>query len=148
MLFPPVYSFFLVGSFQFSSRRTLSSTHFAYCLPCYPRLSIFNWVSNLIDLILYVFCLFLRYTLVNSFCAFLCFRALILVGFLRLQLEAVFMSARFFLTANVSHGTLDLALFLVGMHSTAALSGHWRNSHIRHSECVFLISPVVHGLFS
>ena len=30
------------------------------------------------------------------------------------------MSARFFLTANVSHGTLDLALCLVGMHSAVA----------------------------
>ena len=30
------------------------------------------------------------------------------------------MSARFFLTANVSHGTLGLALCLVGMHSAAA----------------------------
>ena len=31
---------------------------FLSSLPCYSRLSIFNWVSNHIDLILYVFCLF------------------------------------------------------------------------------------------
>ena len=54
MLFTLVYSFFLAGSFQFSSSITLPSTHFFFCLPCYFRLSIFNWVSNIIDLILYV----------------------------------------------------------------------------------------------
>ena len=51
---------------------------------------------------------------------FLSFRTLILVEFFLLHLEAVFMSARFFLTVNVSHGTLGLSLCLVGMHSTAA----------------------------
>ena len=58
--------------------------------------------------------------LANSFFAFLSFRTLILVGFLLLHWEAVFMSARFFYTANVSYGTLGLALCLVGMHSAAA----------------------------
>ena len=57
--------------------------------------------------------------LANSFCA-LSFRALILVGFLLLHLEAVFTSACFFLTSNVSYGTLGLSLCLVGMHSAAA----------------------------
>ena len=51
---------------------------------------------------------------------FLSFRVLVLVGFFLLHLEAVFTSARFFLTANVSHGTLGLALCSVGMHSDAA----------------------------
>ena len=51
----------------------------------------------------------------NSFCAYLIFRALILVGFTLLHLEA-----RFFLSTNVCHGTLDLALYLLGMHSAAA----------------------------
>ena len=37
----------------------LPSTHFVYCLPGYPRSPIFHWVSNLINLILYVFCPFL-----------------------------------------------------------------------------------------
>ena len=46
MVFPQVYSFFLADSFQFSFR----SAHFIYRLPYYPRLSIFNRVSNLIDL--------------------------------------------------------------------------------------------------
>ena len=119
MLFPQVYSFFLVGSFQFSFRSALPFAHFVYPLPYYPRLSIFNRVSNLIDLILYSVCSF-RYMLINSFCAFLNFWALILVGFLLLHLEAVFTSARFFLTTNVSHGTLGLALCLIGMHSAAA----------------------------
>ena len=57
--------------------------------------------------------------LANSFCAFLSFRALALVGFFLLYLEAVFTSARFFLTANVFHGTLGLAFCLAGMHSAA-----------------------------
>ena len=56
----------------------------------------------------------------NSFCAFLSFSALVLVGFFLLHLEAVFTSARFFLTSNVSHGILGLVLCLVGMHSAAA----------------------------
>ena len=111
---------------------TLPSTHFVYCLPCYPRLFMFSRVSNLIDLILYVCsCM---YTLANSFCALLSFWVLILVGFLLLHRGAVFMSGRFFLTANVSHGTLGLALCLVGMYSIAALRRQWRSSHILHSE--------------
>ena len=60
------------------------------------------------------------YMLPNSFRAFLSFKALVLVGFSLLHLEAVFTSARFLLTANVSHGILGLALCLVDMHSTAA----------------------------
>ena len=70
-----------------------------------------------------------RHILVNSFCAFLGFWVLVLVKSLLLHLEAVFTSARFFLTANVSHGTLDLACTLLPL-----LSGHWWTSHIRHSE--------------
>ena len=60
-----------------------------------------------------------RNTLVSSFCA-LSFWALILVGFLLLHKEAFFTYACFFLTAEVSHETLDLALCFVGMHSAAA----------------------------
>ena len=117
MLFPQVYSFFLAGSFQFSFRSTLSSALFVYRLPCYPKLSIFNRVSNLIDLIfMYSACSF-RYTLVNSLCAFLSFSALVLARFLRLY--------AFFLTANISHGTLGLALCLVSMHSAAPSKCAW-----------------------
>ena len=54
---------------------------------------------------MYSVCSF-RYTLVNSFCA-LSFWVLILVGFLLLRREAIFTSARFFLTTNVSHRTLE-----------------------------------------
>ena len=57
--------------------------------------------------------------LANSFGAFLSFRTLILVGLFLLHLEAVFTSARFFLTANVPYGTLGLALCWDGMHSAA-----------------------------
>ena len=45
-------------AFGLAFRSALSSSHFVYRLLCYPRLSIFNLVANLIDLILYVFCLF------------------------------------------------------------------------------------------
>ena len=83
MLFPRVYSFFLAGSFQFSFRGALPSAHFVYRSLCYPILSIFksDFECNLFVL------------LGNSFCVFLSFRALILVGFL--HLEAVFTSTCF-----------------------------------------------------
>ena len=68
---------------------------------------------------MYYVCSF-RCTLFSSFCAFLSFWALILVGVLLLHREVVFTSARFFLTADISQGTLCLALFFVGMHSAAA----------------------------
>ena len=42
------------------------------------------------------------------------------VGFFLLHLEAIFTSARFSLTAIVSHGTLDLVQCFVGMHFAAA----------------------------
>ena len=66
---------------------------------------------------MYSVCSF-RYILAN--CAFLSFRALVLVGFFLLHLEAAFTSARFSLTAKVSHGTLYFLLCLVGMNSAAA----------------------------
>ena len=72
-----------------------------------------------ISLCMYSLCSF-RYRLANSFCAFFSFRAFALVGFFLLHLEAVFTSARFSLTANVSHGTLDLVLRFVGMYFSAA----------------------------
>ena len=79
--------------------------------------------------------------LANSFCTFLGFRALILVGFFQLHLEAVFTSARFFLITNFSHGTLDLALYLVGMHSAAA--SKWALTKFSYSSfevCVSILS--------
>ena len=85
---------------------------------CHAILYCLSFSESLILLIW--FCLYsvwsFKYILANSFCTFLSFRALILVGFLQLHLEAVFMSACFFLTAN---RTLSLAICLVGMHSTA-----------------------------
>ena len=68
---------------------------------------------------MYSVCSFI-YMLVNSFCAFFSFRAFVFVGFFLLYLEAVFTSARFSLTANVSHSTLDLVLSFVGVHFAAA----------------------------
>ena len=98
---------------------------------CYAILEILSLTESLILLIwfcMYSVCSF-RYILANSFCAFLSFRALIwfetcsyfraliLFRLLLLYLEVVFTSASIFLTANVSHGTLGLALCLVGIHN-------------------------------
>ena len=68
---------------------------------CYAILDYLSSTESLILLIwfcMYSVCLF-RYMLTNSFCAFLSFRALILVVFFLLHLEAVFSSACFILTA-------------------------------------------------
>ena len=89
---------------------------------CHAILDCLSSTKSLILLVwfcMYSVCSF-WYMLAHLFCAFLSFRALILVGFLLLHLEAVFMSACFVLTSNVSHGTLGLAFWLVGMHSAAA----------------------------
>ena len=88
---------------------------------CHAILDCQSSTESLILLIrfcMYPVCSF-RHILINSFCAFLSFRALILVGFFLLHLEATFTSARFFLTTNVTYGTLSLALCLVDMHSAA-----------------------------
>ena len=63
--------------------------------------------------------------LAYSFCAFffVSFRAIEFIGFFLLHMEAVFTSARFSLTVNVSHGTLDLVLCFVGMNFAAAFMG-------------------------
>ena len=85
---------------------------------CY---AILDCLSSTESLILSIwFCMYSVLFGICSFCAFLCFRALVLVGFFLLDLEAVFTLAHFFLTANVSYGTLSLVLCFVGMHSTAA----------------------------
>ena len=42
------------------------------------------------------------------------------IWFLLLHRDAVLMSSRFFLTANISQGTLCFVLGVVGMHSAAA----------------------------
>ena len=88
---------------------------------CHAILDCLSSTESLILLIWFCMCpvCSFRYMLVNLFFAFLSFWALILVGFLLLHLEAVFMSACFFLTVNNSHGTLGLALCLIGMHSAA-----------------------------
>ena len=87
--------------------------------------AILDCLSSTESLILSIwFCMYsvcsFRYILTNSFCAFLSFRALVLVGSFLSHLEAVFTFARFSVTAHVSHGTLGLVLCLVGMHSATA----------------------------
>ena len=70
---------------------------------------------------MYSICSFL-YALSSSLFAFVSFWVLVLVGFLLLDRDAVFMFFSFFRTTNVSHGTLYLALSLVDMRSAAAAS--------------------------
>ena len=94
-------------------------TSFTVCHAILDCLSLTESLILLIWFWMYFVCSF-WYTLANSFCAFLSFRALVLVGSFLLHLEAVFTSAHFFLTANDSHGILGLALCLVDMHSAAA----------------------------
>ena len=69
--------------------------------------AILDCLSSIESLILSIwFCMysvcFFRYMLVNSFCAFLSFRALVLVGFFLLRLESIFTPACFSLIAYVS----------------------------------------------
>ena len=92
---------------------------FTVCYAILDCLSSTEFLILLIWYFMYSICSF-RYMFTNSFCAFLSFWALILVGFLLLHLKAVFTSARFFLTADVSYWTLGWALCLIGMHSAAA----------------------------
>ena len=74
-------------------------------------LSIWFWM--------YSVCSFI-YMPANWYCAVFSFKAFVFVGFYRKLLEAVFTSARFSLTAKVSHGTLYLVLSFVGMHFAVA----------------------------
>ena len=94
-------------------------TSFTVCHAILDCLSSIKFVILSIWFRMHSVCSF-RYMLANSFCTFLSFRVLLLVGFFLLHLEAIFTSAHFFLTANVSHGTLGLALCLAAMHSAAA----------------------------
>ena len=89
------------------------------------RHTVLDCLSSTESLILSIwFCMYFvcsfRYMLANSFCTFLSFRAFLFAGFFLLHLDAVFTSARFSLTTNVSHGTLDLVISFVGMHFAAA----------------------------
>ena len=115
--------------------------------------AILDCLSSTVSLILLIwFCMYsvcsFRYMLANSFCAFLCFRVLVLVGFLLLHLETVFTSALFVLTANVLDGTLCLVLCLVGMHSAAA--SRWALTKFAYSSfgvCVSDFSSSASNLF-
>ena len=122
-------------------------TLFTICHVIQDCLSSTESLLLLIWFCMYSVCSF-RYMLANSFCAFLSFRELILVRFLLLNLEAFFTSWRFFLTTNVSHGTLGLALCLVGMHSATA--SEWALTKFSYSSFgvgVFDISCSASNLF-
>ena len=119
MLFPQFYSFLLVCRFQFCFGCALSSTSFIICQAILDCLSSTESLILSIWFCMYSVCSF-RYMLANSFYAFFSFMAFVFVGFFLLHLEAVFTSAGFPLTTNVSHGTPDLVLGFVGMHFAAA----------------------------
>ena len=55
-----------------------------------------------------------------------------------MHFKAVFTSARFFLTTNISHGTLGLAFCLVGMHSAAAFK--WALTKFSYSSFAVCVS--------
>ena len=96
---------------------------------------------------MYSLCSF-KYMLANSFCAFSSFRALVLVRFFLFHLEAVFMSACFSLTVNVSHGTLDFVLCLDGMNFAA--TPNWALTKFSYSSFGVCVSnfPVMHRTFN
>ena len=120
MLFLQVYSFFLAAAFSLALVVLfLLLTSFTVCH------AILDCLSSTESLILLIwFWMYSAYsfgfTLVSSFCAFLSFWVLILVGFRLLHKGAICKSARFFLTANVSHRTICLALCLVIIHHTTS----------------------------
>ena len=122
-------------------------TSFIVCHAIWDCLSSTESLIVSILFCMYYDCSF-RYMLANSFCAFLSLRALVLVGFFLLHLEAVFTSERFSLTANVSHGTLDLVLYLVEMNSAAA--SKWALTKFSNSSfgvCVSVFSCSASYLF-
>ena len=84
----------------------LQLTSFTVCYVILDCLSSTEYRILLIWFCMYSDCSF-RYMLANSFCTFLSFRALVLVGFLRLHLEAVFP------TVNVTHWALNEAKLVV-----------------------------------
>ena len=115
-----IHSSWLVA-FSFALGVTLPSTLFIYSLACYSKLSIFNCISNFIDLALNVFYLgFFLYILISSLCAVLIFWVLAIIRFLLLHRDIVFTLSHFLFTINVSHRTLCLALSLISMHSAPA----------------------------
>ena len=115
MLFPDVYSWLAAFSLVLAVLFLLLTS----LIVCHDIRDSAESLTLLIWFWMYSVCSF-RYTLVSSFCAFLSFWALILVGFLLLQRVVVFTSARFFLTVDVFHRSLGLALCLVVMHFAAA----------------------------
>ena len=145
-----IRSYWLVA---FSSPLAVLFILFTSFIVCH---AILDCLSSTESLILSIwFCMYsvcsLRYMFANSFCAFFfffSFRAFVLVGFFILHLEAVFTSVRFSLTANVSHGTLDLVLCLVGIYFAAA--SKWALTKFSYSSfgvCVSVFSCRASYLF-
>ena len=111
-------------------------TSFIVCHAILDCLSSTEFLILMIWFCMYAVCSF-RYTLVHFVPSWVSL-ALILVGFL--QLHRVFTSARFFLTANIYHGSLGLALCLVGMHFTAAFK--WALTKFSYSSFGVSVSDI------
>ena len=76
------------------------------------------------------------------------FRVFVFVGFFLYHLEAVFTSAHFSLTTNVSHGNLYLVLGFVGIQFTAASRYALTKFSYSLFGVLFLSSPVVFRICS
>ena len=102
------------------------------CLSSTESLILSSWFC------MYPVCSF-RYILANSFCAFSSFRTFMFLGFFLTHLEVVFTSARFSLTANVSHRTFYLVVAFVGYNSLLPRGVRRRHSPIRHFGYLFSV---------
>ena len=65
------------------------------------------------------------YIFISSFWTFLRFCTSAFVGFLLLSKDAFLKLSRFLLTTSATHGSLHLALDLVGTHTAAAAASMW-----------------------
>ena len=136
-----LYSFFLASSFYevlFLLWGSLPFAHFIYCLPCYPWLSMFYWISDFIDLTLNL-CLLLFLVWFSSFWDFLSFCPLAFVSFLSFSKDPIFMFSCFFLIVT----PIELYIwFLAWLVCTMLLlpCKQWQSFHICHLECVFQLS--------
>ena len=139
MLFPQFYSFscwFVALSLALAMLFLLLTSFIVFlcildCLSYTDSLILSIWFCIILSVLLCI-CLLIH------FVPFFNFMAFALVGLFPLHLEAVFTSARFSLTANVSPGTLDLVLCFVSMHFAAA--SRWASTKFSYSSFRLRIS--------
>ena len=140
MFFPHVYSFFLTSSFLFNPGGDLPFTQFI-CHAVRDCLST-EFLTVLIWPWMYSICSF-WYVLISSFCAFLSFWALALVGFLLLHRDAVFSFPRLMSPRELY---VWLLVWLVCILLLLPYE-HWRSSHLSFRVNVLDIFWWVSNLF-